>query len=462
MNNTSLLTTVKQPNPELHSNPPFIYPFVTNTPQRNVRTNSQPLLQRNRRLSVVATGRASCFAPPPESALSVQSVVGVVVVCSRWRMANSEKRCGCWQTSSGDDRGRRPSAATLGNTYTQPHHHHQPVGVIVKSGLRCTESTLRDDDHNGMFCGSGSIDLSDRFHRLSNTVRHDFATVYTMIKVIDDKLHALEEYFVRARHQEKWSAISETVTQTDSIRLDQIATKCDQILKRLDAVESKLESPTATVSLDDISAQLNQLSKDVHRLSTNPEPHSSKVKHVTLVTDPQIPSKPLHAKMFTLNPKQRISSFLAPRSKGDNETLIPKVNSNAQPKQTPTPPTLADDSLSEETLAHCAARLRDAKVMTTVRIFLAFLADQPPSVCYDGMTCTSARMFLALEGFPVTADKLKELYLRVHEANGLGRKAVLEDLTTYRAFIASERIQRMQRARESTDKFYGRNVSKSK
>lgn len=373
-------------------------------------------------------------------------------------MANSEKRCGCWQTSSGDDRGRRPSTATFGSTYTQPHHHHQPVDVIVKSSLRCTESMLRDDDDNGMFCGSGSIDLNDRFHRLSNTVRHDFGTVYSMIKVIDNKLHALEEFFVRARHQEKWSAISGTVAQFDSIRLDQIAAKCDQILKRLDVVESKLESPTATVSLVDISAQLNQLSKDVHRLISNPEPHSSKAKHVTVVTEPQIPGKPLHAKMFTLNPKHRISSFLAPRPKDDNETLIPKVNISVQPKQ----PISADDSLSEEMLTHCAARLRDTKVMTTVRIFLAFLADQPPSVCYDGMTCTSARMFLALEGFPVTADQLKELYLRVHEANGLGRKAVLEDLTTYRAFIASERIQRMQRARESTDKFYGRNVSKSK
>lgn len=389
-------------------------------------------------------------------------------------MANSENRCACctgWQTSTVDDRGRRLSFGN--NVYST---HHQPIDVIVKSSsplLRCSDSTLRDGNDIGIFAGSPSttIDLNSRFHRLANTVRNDFGTVYTMIKVIDDKLHALEEYFVRARNQEKLSALSGTVAQTDSVRLDQITAKCDQILKRLDAVESRLDSSPpvevtqqAIVSLNEISTQLNHLSKDVQRLFNNGAESSKASKHVTLVTDTTpISSKPLHAKMFTLNPKHRISSFLAPRAKHEPETpLIPKVNKSVQQTST-TPAPTADDSLSEETLTHCATRLRDPKVMSTVRIFLAFLHDQPPSVCYDGMTCTSARMFLSLEGFPAKSTaKLKEVFLRVHEANGIGREAALADLNTYRTFIASERIQRMQRARESTDKFYGRNGTKSK
>lgn len=100
------------------------------------------------------------------------------------------------------------------------------------------------------------------------------------------------------------------------------------------------------------------------------------------------------------------------------------------------------------------ARLRDPKIMDIVRTYLSFLHDQTPSTCIRGLTKTSASLTLAAEGLPADTNLLREIFLDVHEELGISRSDALEDLKSYRAFLSSERIQRLQLTRESANKFY--------
>lgn len=100
------------------------------------------------------------------------------------------------------------------------------------------------------------------------------------------------------------------------------------------------------------------------------------------------------------------------------------------------------------------ARLRDHKIMDTVRTFLAFLHDQPTTVCIRGITKVSASVMLAAEGLPTDTNLLREIFLDVHEELGISRDDALADLQSHRTSLSSERIQRLQQLRESTDRFY--------
>lgn len=100
------------------------------------------------------------------------------------------------------------------------------------------------------------------------------------------------------------------------------------------------------------------------------------------------------------------------------------------------------------------ARLRDHKIMDTVRTFLAFLHDQPITVCIRGITKISASVMLAAEGLPTDLNLLREIFLDVHEELGISRDDALADLQSHRTSLSSERTHRLQQLRESTDKFY--------
>lgn len=100
------------------------------------------------------------------------------------------------------------------------------------------------------------------------------------------------------------------------------------------------------------------------------------------------------------------------------------------------------------------ARLRDPKIMDTVRTYLSFLHDQPATVCIRGITKTSATLSLAAEGLPTDIHALNEIFLDVHEELGIPRKDALADLHSHRQFLTSERTHRLQQLRESTNKFH--------
>lgn len=105
------------------------------------------------------------------------------------------------------------------------------------------------------------------------------------------------------------------------------------------------------------------------------------------------------------------------------------------------------------------ARLRDPKIMRVVRLFLAYMKDQPATVCVDGMTPTSIRMHLASEGLPSDPEHLLRIFKDVHQEYGMDPTVAMADLQSYQKYLSSERIHRLQQLRDSDSKF--RNQSNS-
>lgn len=100
------------------------------------------------------------------------------------------------------------------------------------------------------------------------------------------------------------------------------------------------------------------------------------------------------------------------------------------------------------------ARLRDPKIMHLVRLYLAYMHDKDPTFCYDGMTNTSIKMNLASEGLPVAVMELRNIFFEVHEEFGVPKQAASDDLVSYCRHLNNQRIQYLQRIRESNDKFH--------
>lgn len=99
------------------------------------------------------------------------------------------------------------------------------------------------------------------------------------------------------------------------------------------------------------------------------------------------------------------------------------------------------------------ARLRDPKIMGIVRLFLAYMKDQPATVCVEGLTPTSIRMLLASEGLPTDPEHLLRIFSDVHQEYGLDPTAAMADLQSYRQYLSSERTHRLQQLRESANMF---------
>jgi hypothetical protein len=95
------------------------------------------------------------------------------------------------------------------------------------------------------------------------------------------------------------------------------------------------------------------------------------------------------------------------------------------------------------------ARLREPLIMNAIRLHLAYLSDQSNTVCYDGFTNTSIKLYLASEGLPVDLPSLKKLYNDFHAAYNIAQNEVTDDLLAYRSYITSERIAFLQKCRET-------------
>lgn len=100
------------------------------------------------------------------------------------------------------------------------------------------------------------------------------------------------------------------------------------------------------------------------------------------------------------------------------------------------------------------ARLRDPKIMSIVRLYLAYLHDKETSFCHEGMTNTSAKIHLASEGLPTSVGELRNIFVEVHQEYGVPEKAALDDLAAFGRHLSNQRIQHLQRIRESTNKFH--------
>lgn len=349
--------------------------------------------------------------------------------------------------------------------------------------ISVTDSALRETIVPFSCSGIGNettegSDFEARFQLLVRDIRRDFDDVDAVIKVMEQKLNNLEKFLHSMQNEDRLHLVK-TNAAADSIRLDQIAGKCDQILRRLDYIESRfapmIGSKNATQSSHESSRQMIQVADCLKKLSSQITAQSS---DITLIKNrlAKLPShysysksssetgrRLVNAKIIELNPKQSISSASSYRSLGTpSSSTVNSSDTMPKPRQQP----LATDSphsTVDDKLAYLKTRLKDPKIMNLVRVYIAFLHNQPSAVCFDGMTSVSAKMMLGLDGFPVEVNDLKDLYIKLHEESGISKESVLADLETYRSYVATERIQRLQRARESTDKFYGRNnSSKSK
>uniref|UniRef100_A0A6P7F4W4 Uncharacterized protein LOC114326528 n=1 Tax=Diabrotica virgifera virgifera TaxID=50390 RepID=A0A6P7F4W4_DIAVI len=115
-----------------------------------------------------------------------------------------------------------------------------------------------------------------------------------------------------------------------------------------------------------------------------------------------------------------------------------------------------------ENSRYLLARLRDPGILNPLRLFLAYLHDQPPSTCYDGHTNTTIKLMLASEGLPTDVDSLRKLYHRVHEAYGISTAEVEADLSDFGTFFSTETRLRLQKIRECQNKYFSSNSPSSK
>lgn len=391
------------------------------------------------------------------------------------RMASNNRRrlwCTyCFSTIS-DERGSPPLCEDRVHTTTRVRSQSGFDDVIsVSAPLR---ETIMPFGCSGKQRFDDGTDFDAKFQLLVRDIRRDFDAVDGVIKVMEKKVNNLEMLLHSMQNADRLQLV-EAGTTKQSVRLEQVSGKCDQILRRLDYIESKfapmIGSKNAHRTSSDGSMQMIQILDSLNKLSNQLTAQSSDISSIkTRLTKISSRShahsepstitrrKLVSAKILELNPKHSISSGSSYRSLDTPSSL------DVTPSPPNLKPSIADrpHQLSDDSTAHLRARLKDPKIMNMVRAYLAFLHNQPSTVLYDGMTSVSAKMLLGLEGFPVDVTKLKEIYVKIHEDCGITKESVEADLETYRAFIATERIQRLQRARESTDKFYGRNGSKTK
>lgn len=156
----------------------------------------------------------------------------------------------------------------------------------------------------------------------------------------------------------------------------------------------------------------------------------------------------------------------------EKTSIVPPINSTTpQPTTTATNPELTDSMFCLDPLkppivrlteqSACGdgkfllARLREPHVYQNIRLYLAFLKDQPLDYCTpDGMTLTSMKAYLHSQGLPKSDDQLLSILKEFHSAIGLPETHTLADLEAFRKHMSSRKIQQLQKLREDHNKFF--------
>lgn len=147
------------------------------------------------------------------------------------------------------------------------------------------------------------------------------------------------------------------------------------------------------------------------------------------------------------SPNYKINS--APNVKG----LNPASTSFIDPL---TPPVvkLTIQSAAEEEGRYLLSRLRDYRISENIRLYLAYLHDQPDSVCINGKTKTSVKISIQQEGFPTEYKALRDIFDRYHASYGESSTQVSKDLAAYSSYLRSQRRSHLQKTREDHNKFF--------
>lgn len=100
------------------------------------------------------------------------------------------------------------------------------------------------------------------------------------------------------------------------------------------------------------------------------------------------------------------------------------------------------------------SRFREPAIYDAARLYLAYLHDAPDDVCIKGETRTSVRVRLASEGLPIGRPELLGHFLQYYRGYGMAEREATSDLEALRNSLRTERIQHLQRARESHHQYF--------
>lgn len=103
------------------------------------------------------------------------------------------------------------------------------------------------------------------------------------------------------------------------------------------------------------------------------------------------------------------------------------------------------------------SRFNEKQIYDVTRLYLAYLHDRPSYTCVDGLTATTCRAFLSSNALPVDPAKLRILFYCYHETlpeAPISRKAIDDDLSSYKCYVRSKVIAEMNRSEYNHNKFF--------
>lgn len=109
---------------------------------------------------------------------------------------------------------------------------------------------------------------------------------------------------------------------------------------------------------------------------------------------------------------------------------------------------LAEMSLNS-TSAYTLAKLRDRKIFDAVRVYLAFLNDNPLAITPDGMSKSHCQTIIAIEGLPTQPTKLRAIYNDFKKQFGATEDEIEKDLLALRSFLNSQHISHLQKDKDT-------------
>jgi hypothetical protein len=167
------------------------------------------------------------------------------------------------------------------------------------------------------------------------------------------------------------------------------------------------------------------------------------------------------AGIFNTNNAATYTTPLTTQSFQPQQLTSSITTSSEQPESTtfmdPLMPAVVKNTIMsvKENGRYMLARLRDAQLLRTVRLYLSYLHDHP-SACIDGLTAHHCKLLLGINGLPTDVRSLKNIY---YEFNctfnfNFDQSEIEKDLRTLRGHLSSDRLNHLQRSNENFKKFY--------
>jgi hypothetical protein len=179
---------------------------------------------------------------------------------------------------------------------------------------------------------------------------------------------------------------------------------------------------------------LNSLSSPPHSLFSNPPPISNQRPTFTVPVEVHRPPSVNSPQPTSLTKNnQKRPSFMDP--------LYPPITKLTQIS-------------AMENGRYALSRLHDGHLLKTVRYFLAYLHSNP-GACYEGFTAPHCRTIIGSKGLPTDYEALRQIYVKYNCLFGDSNETdIMNELNALRNHISSNRINHLQRMRESNNAFY--------